>query len=322
MSTNITVNCLLAYSKLTTPMTSIYAIMFIFVGLLATAGNILALVILLQPQRRLKSNKILVSLVLSDTLVGIVLCPLTTYKLIETKTLQNCKFEHAGFYLSVLLIGTSSINVSLIAFDRYILLTRLRQTDTRTTRSKSLLILISWLLPPTFISLKWVSVYVYTPALCMITFIPLVCLLVFYRLIVKATKRKEKEMFSSQSTDDVQRIQTSTIRKMQYQRHFRLARQVSILILFYVMCMIPPMIGLILNMIYAVTTTEKPTSLQNFLMFTLLAGSSNSAINPMIYALKYPEFRCTLRKWIGKKERNNSCISRRTFYIKESFVIR
>lgn len=296
--------CSLAYADLTAPATDIYFWLFISNGSFGTFGNAIAVLILVKSHAKIKSNRILVSLALSDMLVGCVFCPLVAYMLKETSTLRNCAFEYARFSLSVLLFGTSSINVSLIAIDRYILLVRSQGCVTKQNFNwkRIVLILSSWIAPGICLLFKWLNIYAYTLALCMIVFVPLVICSVFYQLIIKETKKKQKHTFSSFQ----QQNQTSVIRKRQHQRQVNLTKQVSVLILCYIICMFPSAVGLVLNLLYVVSKNQKPMTIQHFFMCTIVLGSLNSVINPLIYASKYPEFKRTLSTSLRRTRKHST----------------
>ena len=99
-TTTTNATCHLIYQSITSPTTYIYACLFIISGIIAAAGNTLALVILWQPQMRTKANKILRSLVVSDAMVGYVLFPYSTYMMFTPSTLKVCIWK-IYWYLSI-----------------------------------------------------------------------------------------------------------------------------------------------------------------------------------------------------------------------------
>lgn len=301
-------DCTFVYADLTHPDTTIYVVLFIFIGLFAALGNALALVILLLSRIRSKTNSVLMSLALSDALVGCILCPYTVYQLIESETRKNCEQEFVRIFLSISFIGTSAINVGYIAYDRYMLLTRL---NIQSSRQKTILFLIiSWIFPPACVALDWVNIYLYNIVAALIIIVPLIALTTFYFLITKAITRKKKQLFKIQfkttkSERTVEARNDVKIQKTLHNDRIKLAKQVIFLVVFYIICLLPSAVAVLLNMVYVVTKTAKPISSQNFFLFTLFAAASNSCINPIIYALKYPEFQRTLRKLFCKRKMQN-----------------
>ena len=86
-----------------------------------TIGNSLILYILFGKLAKTKTHKLLLSLVLSDLLVCILLAPITSYQLADREALRDCKLGTIRKYFTVLFIGTSTLSVGTIAYDRYIL---------------------------------------------------------------------------------------------------------------------------------------------------------------------------------------------------------
>lgn len=299
-------NCTFVYSKLTPPTTTVYAVLFTVTGIFATFGNLISMAILLQPRMRNKSTNVLFSLALSDTLVGIVLGTYTAYELIETHLLRDCRYEFARLFLTVSFIGVSAVNVGLIAYERYVVLTMIEPHHTGTeSKRTTALILLSWILPGGLYAAFHFNYYLRNILICLLIIGPLISLTTFYGLIRKAIKGKHVQIRSDSKLDDLQRKEDEKLRKLQHARHLKLTKAVIYLIVSYIICLIPATVAIVMNVVYVVRKISASVATQHYYLFSVLGCALNSCINPIIYAAKYPEFRNIMREmWtkLRKKE--------------------
>ena len=118
-------------------------------SILAIVENGFILFFIWKPDRKIPfSIKILSSLAVSDLLVGMVLSPVTSWQVLNHTSLNNCNADYVRRYFTVLLVGSSVLTLVLVAFNRYISLTKLTNYN-RYMSNRKLIVLITfaWLVP-------------------------------------------------------------------------------------------------------------------------------------------------------------------------------
>lgn len=293
--------CYAVYSKIKVPWNYLYMCLFAVGCVVAVIGNTIALVVLSKKQMRSKSNKILSSLAVSDALVGYILFPFVTYQMFHLQTLSDCNFKYARDFIVYVIIGVSGITVVIIAYDRYILLTKVWNYGKIVTDCKvNSWICFSWLVPITVMAfnaagkiLKWQIAYSISRiviAVC-ITLV-LIVSIVLYFLISKAIRRGGRLLLQSNMLHN-----TGSMKGYQSKRCINLAKKVSMIIICYVICFIPGLIAVVIGGVFADKRTITETvGYHHFSLLTLFMASLNSCLNPIIYTVKYAEFRKCLRK--------------------------
>jgi len=303
-------------SVITPPVTYIYAVFFIIGGIIATIANIMVLIILWFPEHRSRSNKILTSLAASDFLVGLLVFPMTAYQVLHYASLSSCDIDFARVYCSAALQGSSCLTLGVIAYDRYILLTKINiYHKLRTKRLVIILVVLAWVIPGLNPLLRWVNKFAYLTMITAIFIIPFVTLCLSYFLITSAV-RKQELLLKKRYLDSIKPIPATTgsngntpstdgnMNKNYYKtqkRHIKLAKQVTLLILAYIVCVTPITLWIIMNLVNIAHPYVDNHAFQNFYLFTMLAIAWNSCLNPVIYYAKNPEIRKGFRRVIGIK---------------------
>ena len=322
--------CKLRMSLLESSTLYTYGVFFIACGIIATVGNLLSLYILLS-ERKSKSNKILSSLAISDTLTGLVVFPLNTYQSFSKTAQSNCTVDLARSCFSLVLIGSSVLTLVVVAIDRYILMTKFASYDNIVTRRRiDVVMLVCWLLPALIASLRIVSPpsgilpKIYEGLMIFILFGPVLPLALSYCLLVRLIYLSSKkmnvytlkksysqrvspngnfervELGNPSSNDKVadsnesQSNERTLNNEKNEKRHLKLAKSVAILLGCYFICLIPFNIWIILDS----TKSFEPYLLQQLYIFGILAGAVNSCINPFIYLSKKPGFQKKFRQII------------------------
>ena len=183
-------------SLITSPSTYVYGACFIMFSIVASLANITALYILLTSRTNgmlNKSTKVLTSLAVSDVLTGLIGFPTSAYQILSD---NSCDKDHVRSLMSLILTGSSNLALALIAFDRYLLLTKFTKYDNlMTNRVLVLLISLCWLYPILTIALRYVpSPYPYLASLVFIFYGPIIFIIVFYFLLVREIYRSEKNL--------------------------------------------------------------------------------------------------------------------------------
>ena len=293
--------CYYAYSKVAKVSTQVYFYLFLACGIFASVGNTVALVVFmnLNMSSKLtlkKSNKMLTSLALSDWLVGVVLYPFLCFQMANENTLENCAYKYTRDFIVYILLTISGWHLVAIAYERFITLTRpLDHEKYFPGKTVNLVLVIIWTSPALLLTFdligkieKWKSTYTaFRSIVSFLLSLALTLFVLFYVLITYNVRIQQREILIKSSST-----------KERGKRQLKLAKKVSILLLCSLFCFIPAFIGIIVGV-----TTRNPDvlyarSFHEYTLFTLFMASLNSCLNPIIYTLKYDEFRSCLKKII------------------------
>ena len=225
--------------------------------------------------------------------------------------------KYTNGFLGYSLIGVSIISVSIMAYDRYTLMTKLNNYNLyQTDRKINIMLIASWVLSIMITALDFFSKRINSYALYTFTRIVmggvvisvLIALVVFYVLLVRCFKLRAKEMNAHRSSIAGRADISSTTNH----RHVKLAKKVSLLIICYIACLLPTVISLVVRNIYK-SRAVYPLAAQQFSLFSFFTAAFNSCLNPIIYAAKYPEFNQRLKVMMGwrttKRPKSNSVLS-------------
>lgn len=286
--------CVLLLSSIKPPVSYVFGAILSVIAAVACCGNTISLIILWQPKVRSQSNKLLASLIIADSLVGYVQLPITVWHLF-TKTdtaLQSCTFEAIRSFCIVSLTGASTLAITFIAYDRYMLLTSLSIEHERrmSNRKVYLMIAANWIVPMASVSIRYVNFTCYMYVLLLLAVQPLVVMIVAYVIITRTIRRNEEELRV------IYREQTLPERRLK--RGTKMGRVAVLLIGVYFLCSLPTSVYLILYLSNSSNRLSFVRSycVQIYHLCAMVVFSLNSCINPIIYAFKYPEFRTILRQ--------------------------
>lgn len=281
------------------PSNYIYFCLFIIGAILAIVGNTISLIVLCQPQMRSKSNKILTSLALSDALVGYVVFPYIAYQMFYTQDFRDCRFEYVQSFVVYSNIGVSALSVSLIGYDRYILLTKVWNYESIVTKTKvNTLIIFTWSIPFALMTVDIIGklmdlMKLYLAIRVVLGFLiisVLVIIVVLYFLITRAIHNAGKSVAGEKNINRHSR--------RNHIRSARLAKKVCIIIACYIFCFLPGLGAIIIFATVPGKTLITSTSLQQFCLFALFLACFNSCLNPIIYTMKYGKFRRNVIKML------------------------
>ena len=162
---------------------------------------------------------------------------------------------------------------------------------------------MAWLIPGLIPLLDIFWKKGFSPMLLVLFIAPLCVLVVNYGMITKAIYQQQKRKIRAKVTPQGMvhsSNQISTNVSKDQLRHIKLAKVVSLLITCYVVCMLPFIIWILMNLINKHHHFLGEKNLQNFYIFSAFTASSNSCLNPCIYVWKNLEFRRSLRKLFKK----------------------
>uniref|UniRef100_A0A3B1IY67 Trace amine-associated receptor 13c-like n=1 Tax=Astyanax mexicanus TaxID=7994 RepID=A0A3B1IY67_ASTMX len=283
--------------------TAVYVLLYICaaaVVLLTVFGNLLIIISVCHfKQLHTPTNMLILSLAVSDFLVGAFVTPIVLIWTIESCWIFKrvyCMFFLSGAYF---LTSMSIYNIALIAADRYFALSNpFFYTEAVSVNTMCVVVLCEWLILLSYIlallylNFPYVN-FIKCPGDCfllldeiwslvdlVVTFVfPFTVIIVLYVLIFIIAK---KHATAIRELNAQTRTQTSGNTSESVSER-KAARAVSILIFVFMACLFPYFIYTLLGSVVKMEFE----SFRNVLILLYL----NSAINPIIYALFYPWFR-------------------------------
>ncbi|XP_070979189.1 trace amine-associated receptor 13c-like [Oncorhynchus clarkii lewisi] len=291
--------------------TSIYITLYIFFSLISAVTVFLNVLVIISishfKQLHTTTNLLILSLAVSDLLVGLIVIPVLTVAIIESCWGFGEYFCAFQFYITFLCTSLSLGNLVLISIDRYVavcdpLLYHSKITTTRTICCIS----ITWwccIIYDGVIIKKVVNVQV--PSRCLkecTTFegsiwvnitdlvftmvVPCSIIITLYVKIFVVARSQARKVFSKEAAS-VSCVKTAQANKSER----KAAKTLGIVVFNYFICWIPFLFSLFFNVLIDMFLT-------NFIIFLPLV---NSLINPIIYAFFYPWFKVTAKLLLNLK---------------------
>ncbi|KAJ8022215.1 G-protein coupled receptor moody [Holothuria leucospilota] len=288
----------------------IIAIAACLITVIGIPGNIMViLAVMLSKKLQNKTNVFVVNLACADMLTCAVLPFQAVSLLNETPPLPSflCRMVAIFVWLGV---GSSVVNLALIAFIRYSLITKSRSySDRLLTKPKlSLFICGAWFVPFLIIVLPLpfdVGYLGYSPTYKMCTgywkdplseistvidlFIAFLCLIVImlcyvkiYRFVRNAGRNLIQPRNSITINEDPESSRTAPLTSTEvaiFRRQVEVTKNLFIVVCTYVICVMP----------YGFSNIPGPKN--PFVPWTILLLYMNSCLNPIIYGLKHPQFK-------------------------------
>ena len=246
-------------------------------GLIVTILNVISLAVLCRrSMRSQKSNYFLTSLVVSDVIMGVGMCPLLGI---------SCLLSPADYCLILtvlimgfcLLYGSSVSSLAAIAYDRYLLIDPPTYHSRMTRRKTRIILALSWVVP--VLVLSFLAINHQTYLFIMTTFVVIVStvMVVCYRMIIKRISRQvelndsldqprtnnqeivenndktripRRQNITNNNTNAISHTDNDNIsalakhkRRVKIVKNRKLAHRLFILIVVFCGCMLPTFIG-------------------------------------------------------------------------------
>ena len=236
---------------------------------------------------------------MTDLLVGIIVAPMHVAQLVSEQFRNNCMLNNARRYLLAFLVGASVSSIVLISYDRYLRLTKARNyAQFMNKRKATALITIVWVLNvvvPMIYFLEKID-WIHHGISFFLLFLCLLLIVACYTCMIKTVKKKIKEMADSHAQN---RIQQRRIRN-----DIRATKVIMAIIVCFVVTIIP---SAIYYCIVAITgflpngiPGFKEASTEVYYTVVVTLAMANSGINPLIYYLRNPKFKESLRRGFEK----------------------
>ncbi|XP_027016394.2 trace amine-associated receptor 13c-like [Tachysurus fulvidraco] len=271
------------------------------VVLLTMCGNLLVIISVLHfKQLHTPTNMLVLSLAVSDFLVGALLMPVMFIWTIESCWIFWRDFCIVFLWIGGLLMSLSIYNIVLIAVDRYVALSNpFLYTNTVTKRMMCIVIYSNWC-----VCLVYVITIVYfngkftnsvmCPGECfyivsevwtvidlIYSFIfPLSVIIILYTRVFVIAK---KHVTAIRELNNHTRPKTQKITSYSMKSERKAAKVLGILVSVFLVCLLPYFIYSLLGDVIGLQTK----TVQKLMILLYL----NSTLNPVIYALFYPWFR-------------------------------
>ena len=267
-------------------------IVHVIIALAASIGNLTIFTIVIKNNRlHTRSTISLMSLAVTDFLVGIIVEPMHISQLFSVRMRNDCEMNEIRRKMYSIILAASVNSLALISYDRYIHLTKHVNYRRYMTKKKiALLTAFTWAMALIVLLFRTINIMVDT--IVAITHILLgQCVMITCYIVIFITARNQRRRVSPML---VHRSQREEIR-----RHSRAARAIIIIIavtivtylpiaLFYVYMVISPLLSK--------SPTVSSEARETGYLVTLTIAMSCSAINPLIYYLRIPEFKTSLRR--------------------------
>ncbi|XP_008117317.1 melanopsin isoform X2 [Anolis carolinensis] len=285
------------------------------VGITGTLGNLLVIYVFFRIRGlRTPANMFVINLAVSDFLMAITQCPVFFTNSLNKRWIFGAKGCELYAFCGALFGIASMITLTVIALDRYFVITRPLASIGAMSTKKALLILsgvwlysLAWSLPPFFgwsayvpegllTSCSWdyitftPSVRAYTMLLfCFVFFIPLIAIIYSYVFIFIAIKNSNRA---------VQRTNSDNSKEGQklYQKlknEWKMAKVALIVILLYVISWSPySVVALVAFAGYSHLLTPYMNSVP------AVIAKASVIHNPIIYAIVHPKYRMAIAKFL------------------------
>ncbi|XP_060761144.1 trace amine-associated receptor 13c-like [Neoarius graeffei] len=283
---------------------AIYVLLYVCataVVLLTVCGNLLVIMSVLHfKQLHTPTNMLLLSLAVSDCLIGALVMPT-----VLIWTIESCWIFDKGYCITFLmtgyvLTGLSIYNIALIAVDRYLALSNpFLYINTISRRTMSIVVFSNWCASLVYnMTLCYFNGNFTSSVICpgecylflnevwsvidlVITFIfPCSVIIILYTGVFVIAK---KHATAIRELNNHTRPETQKITSHSMKSERKAAKVLGILVSVFLVCLLPYFIYSLLGDIIELQTE---TFLKVFIVLYL-----NSTINPVIYALFYPWFR-------------------------------
>ncbi|XP_055063088.2 trace amine-associated receptor 13c-like [Misgurnus anguillicaudatus] len=279
-----------------------YNIMYVFFSVLSVWTVFLNLLVIISISHFKKlhtpTNMLILSLAVSDLLVGLTVMPLEATKLIETCWYFGDTICKLFLIIMGLLLGTSLSNLVLIAVDRYVAVCHPLLYPQKITMTRTITIIcLCWFFSSAYsIAMIVISPRIYTcygECITMLTFfwsiadlfvsflLPCTIIISLYLRIFYVAHQQVK-VINSLIRSEKHLTEGSVRRKSES----KAALTLGIIVTVYLFCWIP-------FFILSLTPNTRLTSAIAYFMLWMLY--INSGLNPLIYAIFYPWFRTSVK---------------------------
>ena len=272
----------------------ILAVANILQCLASSVGNFIVLFIIIKSKSlHTRSYVCLMSLAITDFLVGVILEPLHIIQLLSADYRSNCRLNVMRRFLAVLLLGASISSIAVVSYDRCKHLSKTVNYSKFMPKKKiALLLILSWLAPLAVPFSRYISEAVYQVIVIVYIFMVISIMITCYLFIYRIVKNREDSLKVT--------ITRSISQAREMKGHIKAAKAIVLVVALLLATFIPSAIY------FAVVAICSLLKASNFMSavarellyaFCITVAMANSAVNPIIYCLRIPEFRARCRRY-------------------------
>ncbi|XP_073729826.1 trace amine-associated receptor 13c-like [Misgurnus anguillicaudatus] len=280
-----------------------YNIMYVFFSLLSVWTVFLNLLVIISichfKKLHTPTNMLVLSLAVTDLLVGLITMPLEAIKLIETSWYFGDTFCTVFLTTTGLLFSTSLSNLVFIAVDRYVAVCQPLLYPQKITMTRTIfMICLFWFFSSAYtiaigINISHRKYTCYGECMIIITFawtitdlflsflLPCTVIITLYLRIFYVAHHQVKVINSLMRSE--KHLTEGSVRR---KSESKAALTLGIIVMVYLFCWIPYFI------LSLIPNTSMTSVIAYFMLWMLYI---NSALNPLIYAIFYPWFRTSVK---------------------------
>lgn len=297
--------------QLSTPFPYIYGSFITTAALVAAAENTIILIVLAhKDQRKVNSNKLLMSLVVSDMIFGYMGFTVEPFIVFNTEQLELIDpiFLAISQWLIVQLVNTSTLSILLLSYNRHLILTRFEEhRHSITEKSPRIVILLSWVvtIPMSLTGfIHWSLFVVATPLFYIGSF---VALFTFYCSIITVVRKIKCQTMDSQSHQNATAEDANNFSNLQTHekrlkaRDLKMVKRIRLILGLYILCLMASNmlsgIGVFVDRYLKIRFTNHG----HFFFLSKILLYVNSCLNPVIYVRKSKKMQQLVKKFICRK---------------------
>ncbi|XP_065069534.1 rhodopsin, GQ-coupled-like [Rhopilema esculentum] len=304
--------CVNSVEPLTEPTRIILSFFNTAIALLATLGNVsVCYVFLSNRSLRTRSNCYLISMAITDLLVGTVLEPLFIAQFASKDLAQNCNLNATRRFTTAVLTGATMGTIALISYDRFVHLSKTVHYNNYMGKTKvAVLIGITWVLPIVSTFLRYIGdkEIVYSASIFVYALIMVAVTVVSYISIFKIVRKTRNQIRKEVSSDVTEQRQTGRLQRKS-NTDGKVLKMVSIVVACFFIFIFPISIfhfiaasSKLLAKKDVASNQDQPDN-QMVLLYSIAMTISmaNSIVNPCIYYFRLPEFRRAARRTLDSR---------------------
>lgn len=283
------------------------AVTNILICVVAAFGNLLIFVVFYKDRRlHIRPSCSLLSLVMTDLLVGLLLEPMLILQLINESYRAECSLNTFRRFITAMLMGASMSSIALISYDRYILLSKSNKyKEYMSNRKLILLISLCWTLPglSPLLNYTFAGHGFFSAVIFIYTFLMLFVMIWSYFTIMKIVDRNERQLNELINKDRCS-IGGVAVKQNSFRRsRIKAARAISVVLLCFVVsntpltCYLAIVAGSTIANIDIISTQ----AMDILYVTTITSTLMNSVINPVIYYFRIPEFKNSLARLVNRR---------------------
>lgn len=268
-----------------------FGILCVLVSLLATCENAVVIIIIYKNKiLQTPSNKILLSLAVSNFLTGTILAPLYVVQLLDEQIIRLCMVDLVRRYLSAVLLGSALFTVGFISYDRCLHLLYLKSYKMSKRKMMSIL-LLCWFIPILVPLLRYIgeNESIYAIIVIILGSVMLTVVVISYIALLVAlhnhTKHTDNKMFRTHMSNER-----------------RTGRTVIIIVSISFFVGVPLLIyfGMLLGGERDVVVLSKTY------VIVMILSMLNAVLKPLVYCYRTPLLRKYSKKLFGINQRNGA----------------